>query len=389
MRLGRRRHPTRPSPTGETAALRAARAHGIHLDQPQRRAAAILETTAESVYLWGPVGRGKSWLMDSYQASRPADEVLRVHFHEFFRDLHLALRRHRHDLTAALDEILTGVRMVCFDEFHVHDPADGVFLARLLPALLARRIRLIVTSNYPPRSLMPNPLFHDGFLPTIELIERSLTVVAVDGPVDYRTITAHGSGFAADGPGFSADGSGFAAGWWVSPGTTEQRRRRGLPDAVDTARAGAAFHTLSPAGHPLRVRRASDDHLWIDFRDLCEDTTAPADYLALARSFDTWVIDGIGDLRDAGREPAQRFANVVDVLYDHDICATFIASTSLDQLAAGAGAGAGVGASAGAKAESEAGAKAGASAPLDLDRVLSRLGQLRQEPLASVGEPIR
>lgn len=163
---------------------------GFTLDDAQRRAGAALATD-RNLYLWGPVGRGKSWLMATYFAALPTDRKVRVHFHEFFRDLHLAIRRHRNDLAAALDDLLGGVDVVCFDEFHVHDPADGKFIARLLPALLDRDIRIILTSNYPPHTLLPNPLFHTDFVPTIELIEQALTVVTVDGPADYRTISGH------------------------------------------------------------------------------------------------------------------------------------------------------------------------------------------------------
>lgn len=271
--------------------------------------------------------------MATYFAALPTDRKMRVHFHEFFRDLHLAIRTHGNDLAAALDELLCGSDLVCFDEFHVHDPADGKFIARLLPALLDRQIRVILTSNYPPHSLLPNPLFHDDFVPTIELIERSLTVVTVDGPVDYRTISDHEAG--------------FAAGLWVSPGTPEQHACLGLRSP-----SPAEHRALTPAGHPLHVRRATDQCLWIDFADLCENTTAPADYLALTRRFRNWVVSDVPDLRATGRDAAQRFANVVDVLYDRDITTIFLATMPLDVLADSA------------------------QLPLDIERVKSRLGQL-------------
>nr|WP_280123313.1 cell division protein ZapE [Rhodococcus sp. ZPP] len=235
----------------------------------------------------------------------PTDRKMRMHFHEFFRDLHLAIRRHGNDLAAALDELLGGLDLVCFDEFHVHDPADGRFIARLLPALLEREIRVILTSNYPPRSLLPNPLFHGDFVPTIELIEQALTIITIDGPVDYRASSSHEVG--------------FAAGWWVTPGTAEQQARLGLRPPGSAER-----RTLTPAGNPVHVRRATGQSLWVDFADLCENTTAPVDYLALTQRFRQWVISDVPDLRASGREPAQRFANVVDVLYDRDITSIFL-----------------------------------------------------------------
>ena len=334
MRRTRRASPPRRSLRIDGAAFdTAAQDLGFTLDESQLETAAVLAAGDRNLYLWGPVGRGKSWLMATYFAALPTDRKMRVHFHEFFRDLHLGIRRHGNNLAAALDELLVGVDLVCFDEFHVHDPADGKFIARLLPALLDRRIRVILTSNYPPRSLMPNPLFHDDFIPSIEMIEQFFTVVTVDGPVDYRTVSAHEAG--------------FAAGWWVSPGTQEQRDRLGLHSPTPDERT-----VLAPAGHPVPALRAAEGCLWVDFADLCENTTAPVDYLALARQFSAWVVGGVPDLRGVGREPAQRFANVVDVLYDCDITTVFLATTPLDAFA-GSG-----------------------RLPVDIERIRSRLGQL-------------
>ncbi|MFD6857360.1 cell division protein ZapE [Rhodococcus sp. NPDC060090] len=316
----------------------AAKTLGFTLDAAQRHAALELATAERGLYLWGPAGRGKTRLMSMYFDALPTHRKLRVHFHEFFRDLHTALGRHRHNLAATLDELLGGVDVVCFDEFHIHDPADGIFISRLLSALLRRNVRVVLTSNYPPRSLMPNPLFHDDFVPTIELIEQQLTVVAVDGPVDYRTASGHDTG--------------WPAGAWITPDSAHQLARLGLdPPGLDEA------VTVAPAGHPIRLQRGTSGALWIDFSDLCVDTTAPADYLALAESFQFWVVSAIPDLRTAGREPSQRFANVVDVLYDRDITTTFISATPLDALTEEA------------------------PLPHDVERIISRLGQLvRPDP---------
>ncbi|EME18510.1 cell division protein ZapE [Rhodococcus triatomae] len=314
----------------------AARQLGFELDAEQRRAARVLGSTGDDVYLWGPPGRGKSWLMATHFAALPTDRKRRVHFHEFFRDLHTAVRRHRYDLTAALDELLQNLDVVCFDEFHVHDPADGRFLARLLPALFDRKIRVVLTSNHPPHALMPNPLFHDTFLPTIELIERRLTVVGVDGAVDYRTRSDHRSG--------------FAAGRWLFPGTPARARLAGLrpPGPADRV-------TLSTTGRSVTACRAFADELWIDFADICVRPTAPSDYLALTRSHRRWVVDGVPDLASAGAEPAQRFAGLVDVLYDRGVPTVFLARTPLHRLAVGDG------------------------MPVEVARLTSRLSELRHD----------
>ncbi|WP_232284733.1 cell division protein ZapE [Rhodococcus sp. R1101] len=319
MRLRRRSDPVISNPVPRTVFDDAARSRGFVLDSAQYDAVEQLcHPGCPNVYLWGPPGRGKSWLADVYFSAFPGRNKLRMHFHEFFRDLHIELRRHRFDLGAALDRLTGHAELVCFDEFHVHDPADGTFVARLLPALLARRTRLVLTSNYPPHELLPNPLFHDDFLPTIELVERSTTVVALDGPRDHRLDSDHVRG--------------FASGIWTTGTSDRQLRLLGLTRPIP-----AEQRVLHPAGRPLRAMRADEDCLWFDFGDLCGHTTAPADYLALAAEHLFWVVDGIPDLTAAGREPAQRFANLIDVLHDRDVRVVFVSEVAVSELAIPAG----------------------------------------------------
>jgi cell division protein ZapE len=158
----RMRHPRKlDNPVSAAAFRRAASAAGLELDASQLAAAEALEHAGSSgVYLWGPVGRGKSWLMDTYLQLSPAPRKRRFHFHGFFTEPHTELHRTGHRLDDALENILGGLDVVCFDGFQVDDPADGIFVRRLLDALLARSSRLILTSNQPPHGLMPNPLFH-------------------------------------------------------------------------------------------------------------------------------------------------------------------------------------------------------------------------------------
>ena len=319
MRLRRRHTSVSSNPVPRIAFEEAARIRGFVLDPAQHDAIERLcDPDCRNVYLWGPPGRGKSWLADVYFAAFPGENKLRVHFHEFFRDLHAELRRCRFDLDAALDRLIGRTELVCFDEFHVHDPADGKFVARLLPDLLARRTRFVLTSNYAPHQLLPNPLFHDDFVPTIELVERSATVVALDGPLDHRLGSDHAWG--------------FASGIWATSPSDRQLARLGLVRPTP-----AEHRVLSPAGHPLRARRVDEDCLWFDFRDLCGHTTAPADYLALAADHPSWVLDGIPDLTAAGPEPAQRFADLVDILYDRDVRVAFVSDIAVSEVAAPAG----------------------------------------------------
>ncbi len=300
---------------------------GRVLDVAQRATMGVLSDSARpDVYLWGPPGRGKTWLVDSYIASNPRDRVLRKHFHEFFAEVHGAIRVHG-SLAGALDSLLAGFDLVCFDEFHVHDPADGQYVTALLARLRERAIRTIVTSNYPPRDLMPNPLFHSTFAPTIALISRTFRIVECDGGTDYRQA-----------PDEQMPGA------WLTPGTVEQLKAYGLPSPVASERT-----SVRPAGHRIVADRAADGEVWFQFGELCETPTAPIDYLSLAQIYGRWVITGVPAEIEA--EAAQRFANLVDVLWEKQV-EVVITSTALpDALITG-------------------------RAAHDLDRMLSRLSQL-------------
>ena len=153
--------------------------------------------------VWGPVGRGESWLMDGFFRSADLQDLRRTHFHAFFRRLHDGMfRRQGRCLGGALDELLGDCRLLCFDEFHVHDIGDAMLITRLFRELFGRKITLVCTSNYAPRQLLPNPLYHERFLPAIRLIETRMEVLEVTGARDYRTISPRqeiASGYASGG----------------------------------------------------------------------------------------------------------------------------------------------------------------------------------------------
>ncbi|WP_072807111.1 cell division protein ZapE [Rhodococcoides yunnanense] len=270
------------------------------LDAAQAAAAEIFSTPgAMGIYLWGPVGRGKTWLLDRYFDNVATTAKKRVHFHEFFRDLHASYFRHGFSIDGAISELLSAVELVCFDEFHVHDIGDGRLIARMLDGLFARDITLVLTSNYPPGGLMPNPLFHDAFVPTIDLLTSHLQVVPVDGPTDYRI--------------HSASDSRFSMGTW------------------------SLAHT--DAG--------------LSFAALCETPKSTGDYLAMLDGAQSLTITAIPPLGDASDDAAQRFSNLVDVLYDRDIRTHFHADVPLAEFGDGC-------------------------SGLDIERILSRLSALQK-----------
>lgn len=312
---------------------------GFELEPSQRQAAerlaefgaqvtgrrrALSRRLPRSLYLHGPVGRGKTWLMDSFFGRLHARKR-RVHFHDFFRTLHAGTHNVEGSSGTAIqqsvDALLADIDVLFFDEFHVHDVGDGMFISRLLRTAAQRRIPLVVTSNYSPDDLLPNPLWHDHFVPTIEAIKEMMDIVEITGASDFRR-------FPVDGTAPAKTTEAFRSGRIITPGTAQQLGRLGLftPSASQS-------RVLTPTTQPIVVRNSDPDLLWVGFEELCGGLTSTSDFLALAGSYATWVIDDVPSPAGAGVESApawQRFSNVVDVLHDQDITLFLVGKGPLD-----------------------------------------------------------
>ena len=214
-------------------------------------------------------------------------------------------------LAATLNELLAGCRVLCFDEFHVHDIGDAMLISRLFKALFQRGVLVLVTSNYAPEGLLPNPLYHVRFKPVIDLIAARMAVLEVSSPEDFRSLPqAHAE-------------QRFTGGQYVWPGTTDQREALGLP-----ATQGPA-HALTVGNRQLVCRGHQARTIVFTFNDLCEQLTAVMDYLLLCVDFDHWVIDGLPPLAECPIAVQQRFINLIDVLYDQDKRLTLIGQQPL------------------------------------------------------------
>lgn len=278
------------SPLFEHAALGS----GMAFDDAQRAAIARLsDPPVHGFYLWGAVGRGKSMLSDLYFDAAPTARKRRLHFHSFFRELQSEMAATRLSVEKSITRIIGPARVVLFDEFHVHDVADAVYLTKTLDALIHRNVLVLATSNYAPDDLMPNPLFHDRFLPAIMLVHSRFEVISIGPGLDYRTMaTAQGH-------------NGFRAGQWriahgFSPVAAHSRVELTINDlpvhAVATDRGTATFTFAELCGRPLGTR----------------------EYLRLAEDFGRIGLIAVPDLALADREPLMRLCNLIDVLYDRD-----------------------------------------------------------------------
>ncbi|MHC6225004.1 cell division protein ZapE [Pseudomonas sp. X10] len=281
--------------------------------------AVLSQGRARSLYLYGAVGRGKSWLLDGFFQAVPTAAKRRLHFHDFFARLHQGMFRHRAEddaMATTLDELLADCRVLCFDEFHVHDIGDATLLTRLFEALFARDIFLLVTSNYAPEGLLPNPLYHERFLPVIRLINSRMQVLEVSGDTDFRSL-----------PGNSPH-QRFTHGHYLWPGDPVQRTALQVPAEQPVP--------LQVGKRILQSRSSQGREVMFSFSDLCEQPTAVIDYLELARRYDRWIIDGLPDLADCTLAAQQRFVNLVDVLYDQDKQLLVIAEQPLEDALGGA-----------------------------------------------------
>ena len=250
----------------------------------------------KGVYLWGPVGRGKSFLMDSFFLCVPLVRKRRVHFHHFMREIHRELEAFKGEedpLAAVAEKVSRRYRLVCFDEFHVSDIADAMILGRFLEQAMERGVQFVMTSNYPPDGLYPNGLQRERFLPAIELLKSRLDVVAVDNGTDYRRLKMERL--------------------QVYHLGDEPALEKIFSDLKDVEEE---FHPLDVEGRVIPYRKRAGGLVWFDFEVLCGGPRSYADYVDLAKRFHTVMLSGLPRLPARRADAARRFTWLVDVFYD-------------------------------------------------------------------------
>jgi cell division protein ZapE len=272
------------------------------------------------LYLWGGVGRGKTWLMDAFYESLPFTRKWRTHFHRFMLDVHERRRRHPDEqdpLKRVAAEIAQQARVLCFDEFYVSDIADAMILARLFEALFAEGVTLVATSNTPPQRLYENGLQRANFLPFIAVLEKHVEVLNVDGGVDYR-LRALTRAEIYHHPCDTAAETNLAR--WFAEIAPDRGR-----DHVE----------LRIHDRPLHCRRLADGVAWFDFAALCEGPRSAADYIELARTHQTVLLSRVPQMDALQEDAARRFINLVDEFYDRGVNLIIAADVPLERLYVG------------------------------------------------------
>ena len=255
------------------------------------------------VYLYGGVGRGKSFLMDCFYNAVPVVRKTRLHFHEFMREVHRELA----DLQGTvnpLDELgrrmAKRYRLICFDEFHVADITDAMILHRLLDALFDNGVGFVTTSNFKPDDLYPDGLHRDRILPAIALLNAHLEVINVDNGTDYRRRTMGQVKLYHTPLGAQAD--------------------REMADAFDRlAESRDEDPVLHIESRAIMARRKAGGVVWFDFKTLCGGPRSQNDYLELAVQFHTVLLSGVPQMFVRHASEARRFTWLVDVLYDRRV----------------------------------------------------------------------
>jgi cell division protein ZapE len=316
-----RRRGFEQDPSQHAAVLRLQELFEAWSDYKRQRSTALRRLVVHpplprGVYLWGPVGRGKTFLMDSFYRCLPLVRRRRVHFHHFMRDVHRELDELKgtvDPLDALAGRIARRYRLICFDEIALSDVADALILGRLLGRTLEKGVVYCMTSNYHPDELYKGGLKREDFLPAIELIKSRLDVIGVDGGVDYRKRALQ------------------QVKVYHTPLAPETDRA--LMQAFRSiAEVEEEHHELDVEGRVIPYRHRAGGVVWFDFKVICGWGRSQNDYIDLARRFHTVVVSGVPRMGLDRADEARRFTLLVDVFYDQRVKLILSAEVAPDQL---------------------------------------------------------
>ncbi|WOE31872.1 MULTISPECIES: cell division protein ZapE [unclassified Acinetobacter] len=261
-------------------------------------------TAPQGVYMWGGVGRGKTWLMDQFFDALPFKRKTRMHFHHFMQHVHRELNKlsgQRNPLDTVADQIYKDAVVICFDEFFVSNVTDAMILSDLFQKLFARGITLVATSNIAPDGLYKNGIHRDRFLPTIELVQKNCVVLNVDAGVDYRLRVLKQAQL------FKSPLNAEHDAWMAERFAALTKAQHCATDAITIN-----HRIVETLGH-------SDDVLWCTFSELCFKPRSPADFIEIANVYNTVLVSHVPHLNDHLSEGTRRFIYLVDEFYDRGV----------------------------------------------------------------------
>jgi len=273
----------------------------------------------EGIYLWGGVGRGKTYLMDLFYDCLPFPQKRRTHFHRFMQSVHQGLRRHAGEanpLSRIAQDIAAGTRILCFDEFFVADIGDAMLLARLLEALFDEGVLLMATSNIEPDKLYAGGLQRESFLPAIALIKQHCQVIEMTAGLDYRLRSLEQAVLYHHPLGEAAEQSLLASFQQLAPDL----------DGV------VKDEQIEILGRLIQTRYCGDDVVWFDFDQLCAGPRSASDYVEIAKIYHALLMGQLPSLDAVAGDQVRRFIGLVDQLYDRNVKLVLAAAVPLAEL---------------------------------------------------------
>lgn len=268
----------------------------------------------KGIWLWGGVGRGKSFIMDCfYESMEHLSHKKRIHFHEFMRSIHQELdllKGNSNPLDQVAKHIAKQYQLLCFDEFHISDIADAMILYRLLDRLFAHGVIFVITSNYLPDQLYPDGLHRDRILPAINLLKHHLDIVNIDAGIDYRR----------------RDLTPIKAYWSPHNAIADTEinimfnklSNKISPDTPNSNNTNE-LSEIAIENRTIKIQKKSATVLWGSFKQLCDTARSQNDYLAIANQFNTLILTDIPQLDKTQATSARRLTWLIDILYDHKI----------------------------------------------------------------------
>ncbi|AOA57977.1 cell division protein ZapE [Acinetobacter larvae] len=258
----------------------------------------------KGVYMWGGVGRGKTWLMDNFYESIPFRRKTRMHFHHFMRFVHKELNKlsgQQNPLDLVADQIHADAVVICFDEFFVSNVTDAMILSDLFQKLFQRGITLIATSNIAPDGLYKNGIHRDRFLPTIEMVKQNCVILNVDAGVDYRLRVLK------------------QAQLFKSPLNHEHQQWIASRFSALTQGQTVIEQAIVINNRTVETIAHTEDVLWCEFADLCLKPRSPADFIEIANTYNTVLVSNVPHLTDVLSDATRRFIYLVDEFYDRGV----------------------------------------------------------------------
>ena len=278
------------------------------------------QTTVRGAYLWGGVGRGKTFVMDLFFDSLPFEDKLRQHFHRMMYHVHNQLKQLTNQpdpIEIVADNLAKRARVICFDEFFVADIADAMILGRLFDTLFNRGVVLVATSNIPPDDLYYDGLQRQQFLPTIKLIQHHTQILEVNGETDFRLRVLE------------------QADIYHSPCDDDAMHNLTSYFERIAPEPGTANQTIEVHGREIQIIRRAYSIAWFNFTALCTGPRSQNDYIEIARSFQTIILSGLPVLDPQRENEARRFIALVDEFYDRRVKLIIAAAAPITDIYTG------------------------------------------------------